>query len=176
MLNYRNYYRCTHKADQGCLATKQVQQINEDDPPKYRTIYFGRHTCQNPVKASSDQLILHQHQDSTSNDDSSILLSFANNNVDLSTISNNKHVVVDDHDPFFTSFPSYSSPSVVVKQESKEDIDQMPISDITTNYNPSSSSEYLMSHELTTFESSSAQMTAVLSSAESIDLDDLLQF
>nr|GEU57425.1 probable WRKY transcription factor 70 [Tanacetum cinerariifolium] len=29
----RNYYRCTHKFDQGCQATKQVQKI-EDEPPK----------------------------------------------------------------------------------------------------------------------------------------------
>ncbi|XVF29724.1 hypothetical protein REPUB_Repub15cG0147000 [Reevesia pubescens] len=51
----RNYYRCTHKIDQGCQATKQVQKI-EDDPPKYRTTYYGHHTCKNLLKAS--QLIL----------------------------------------------------------------------------------------------------------------------
>ncbi|KAL4349579.1 hypothetical protein HN51_030728 [Arachis hypogaea] len=40
----RNYYRCTHKYDQGCLATKHVQQIGED-PPLYKTVYSGQHTC-----------------------------------------------------------------------------------------------------------------------------------
>ncbi|XWS09514.1 hypothetical protein CRYUN_Cryun40dG0091100 [Craigia yunnanensis] len=147
----RNYFRCTHKIDQGCQATKQVQKI-EDDPPKYRTTYYGHHTCKNLFKSS--QFIL----DSTSND-SSILLSFAKNNL------TNKH-----DNPFFSSFPS-------VKQESKDD--HMP-SD--TTYNPSSSSEYLMSPELKTFESS-AEMTMlsadhdVISGVEdSVDLDYLLQF
>ncbi|XP_061368494.1 OBERON-like protein [Gastrolobium bilobum] len=40
----RNYYRCTHRYDQGCLATKQVQRIQED-PPLHRTTYYGNHTC-----------------------------------------------------------------------------------------------------------------------------------
>ncbi|KAI4353560.1 hypothetical protein L6164_002499 [Bauhinia variegata] len=42
----RNYYRCTHKPDQHCQATKQVQKIH-DDPPLYRTTYYGTHTCRN---------------------------------------------------------------------------------------------------------------------------------
>jgi len=52
-MNYvfcRNYYRCTHKHDHGCKATKQVQKIQED-PPLYKTTYYGHHTCrilQNP--------------------------------------------------------------------------------------------------------------------------------
>ncbi|XP_039172867.1 WRKY DNA-binding transcription factor 70-like [Eucalyptus grandis] len=40
----RNYYGCSHKFDQGCQATKQVQKI-KDDSPIYRTIYQGHHTC-----------------------------------------------------------------------------------------------------------------------------------
>ncbi|OAY40364.1 probable WRKY transcription factor 30 [Manihot esculenta] len=40
----RNYFRCTHKYDQGCLATKQVQRIAED-PSNFRTTYFGHHSC-----------------------------------------------------------------------------------------------------------------------------------
>nr|GEU57514.1 probable WRKY transcription factor 70 [Tanacetum cinerariifolium] len=46
----RSYYRCTYKSDQGCLATKQVQQI-QDSPPKYKTIYSGDHTCKNLQRA-----------------------------------------------------------------------------------------------------------------------------
>ncbi|XVF37396.1 hypothetical protein REPUB_Repub20aG0004200 [Reevesia pubescens] len=149
----RNYFRCTHKIDQGCKATKQVQKI-KDDPPKYRTTYYGYHTCKNLLNPT--QLIL----DSTSND-SSILLSFANNNLTITNKQDN---------PFFSS----------VKQESKED--HIP-SDIT--YNPSSSSECLFSpdHYLSTFESS-AQMTALSADhhdvisgvVDSFDLDDLLEF
>ncbi|GER55705.1 WRKY protein [Striga asiatica] len=40
----RNYFRCTHKFDQGCRASKQVQKI-QDDPPLYRTTYQDQHTC-----------------------------------------------------------------------------------------------------------------------------------
>ncbi|XP_014521525.1 probable WRKY transcription factor 70 [Vigna radiata var. radiata] len=40
----RNYYRCTHKYDEGCPAIKQVQRIQEE-PPLYRTTYYGQHNC-----------------------------------------------------------------------------------------------------------------------------------
>ncbi|CAI9758834.1 unnamed protein product [Fraxinus pennsylvanica] len=64
----RSYLRCTHKYDQGCQASKQVQQI-QDDPPIYRTTYLGHHTCKNLFKPC--QIIM----DSTVKD-SSIILSF----------------------------------------------------------------------------------------------------
>lgn len=46
--HFRNYYRCTHKNDQGCHAMKQVQRI-QDNPPLYRTTYYGHHTCKIPT-------------------------------------------------------------------------------------------------------------------------------
>ncbi|XP_022853284.1 probable WRKY transcription factor 70 [Olea europaea var. sylvestris] len=64
----RSYLRCTHKYDQGCQASKQVQQI-QDDPPIYRNTYLGQHTCNNLFKPC--QVIM----DSTVKD-SSIILSF----------------------------------------------------------------------------------------------------
>ncbi|KAL2899776.1 putative WRKY transcription factor 70 [Bienertia sinuspersici] len=48
----RNYYRCTHKTDQNCQATKQVQQISSN-PTKYNIIYNGQHTCKNLHKNPS---------------------------------------------------------------------------------------------------------------------------
>ncbi|KAL8038928.1 hypothetical protein ABFX02_10G002800 [Erythranthe guttata] len=48
----RNYFRCTHKFDQGCQASKQVQKIQED-PPLYRTTYHGQHSCKDFLKSSS---------------------------------------------------------------------------------------------------------------------------
>ncbi|XP_071734363.1 WRKY DNA-binding transcription factor 70-like [Rutidosis leptorrhynchoides] len=42
----RCYYRCTHKDDHGCMATKHVQQL-EEESNKFRITYFGHHTCQN---------------------------------------------------------------------------------------------------------------------------------
>nr|GEX09765.1 probable WRKY transcription factor 70 [Tanacetum cinerariifolium] len=47
----RNYFRCSHKDEKGCQATKQVQKTN-DEPPKYVTTYNGHHTCQNLQTAS----------------------------------------------------------------------------------------------------------------------------
>lgn len=70
----RNYFRCTYKADEGCLATKHVEMISED-PPIYRIIYHGDHTCKNLLKAP--QIILDCPSPSR---DSSILLSFKTNN------------------------------------------------------------------------------------------------
>jgi len=67
----RHYYRCTHKYDQNCEATKQVQRIQED-PPLYKTTYFGHHTCNDLL---SSEIILDSN-DSLS--DTSILLSFNN--------------------------------------------------------------------------------------------------
>ncbi|KAM1203937.1 hypothetical protein ACFX2J_019692 [Malus domestica] len=40
----RIYYRCIHKFNNDCQATKEVQKFR-DDPPMYETTYFGIHTC-----------------------------------------------------------------------------------------------------------------------------------
>ncbi|XP_016650310.1 PREDICTED: probable WRKY transcription factor 70 isoform X2 [Prunus mume] len=44
----RAYFRCTRKYDQGCRATKQVQQV-QDNPRLYQTTYIGQHTCKSMV-------------------------------------------------------------------------------------------------------------------------------
>ncbi|CAM0913904.1 unnamed protein product [Alopecurus aequalis] len=47
----RSYYRCTYVREQGCRATKTVQQQQQeagganDDPAKYAVVYYGQHTC-----------------------------------------------------------------------------------------------------------------------------------
>ncbi|KAJ8533893.1 hypothetical protein K7X08_007217 [Anisodus acutangulus] len=70
----RNYFRCTHKFDQGCKANKQVQKIQEN-PPLFRITYYGHHTCNTFPKVS--QMIC----DSPSNEDSnSVLLNFNSSN------------------------------------------------------------------------------------------------
>nr|URH10296.1 WRKY56 [Phoebe bournei] len=55
----RGYFRCTHKHDQGCQATKHVQK-SENDPSLYVVTYMEQHTCKDVLK--TPQLIL----DSTS--------------------------------------------------------------------------------------------------------------
>ncbi|XP_020210355.1 probable WRKY transcription factor 70 [Cajanus cajan] len=48
----RSYLRCSHKYDQGCKATKQVQRC-EENPDMYQTTYIGMHTCNaKPPKAT----------------------------------------------------------------------------------------------------------------------------
>ncbi|XP_054817113.1 probable WRKY transcription factor 70 [Prosopis cineraria] len=69
----RNYYRCSHKHDQGCPAMKQVQRIRER-PPLYRTTYFGIHTCKTHQLLS--QNIPLEYASSGNLSESSLLLSF----------------------------------------------------------------------------------------------------
>ncbi|XP_016492893.1 WRKY DNA-binding transcription factor 70-like [Nicotiana tabacum] len=69
----RNYFRCTHKFDQGCEANKQVQRIQEN-PPLFRVTYYGHHTCKTFPKVS--QMIC----DSPTDEDSSVLLNFNSTN------------------------------------------------------------------------------------------------
>ncbi|XP_052172368.1 probable WRKY transcription factor 70 [Diospyros lotus] len=49
----RHYYRCTHRSEKGCRATKQVQQI-QNGPPMFITTYKGRHTCLDTIQKSID--------------------------------------------------------------------------------------------------------------------------
>lgn len=70
----RSYYRCTYKIDQGCLAAKQVQKI-QDKPPKYKTTYIGNHTCKNLQRAP--QIIW----DFPNPRDTSVLLNFESNEI-----------------------------------------------------------------------------------------------
>lgn len=97
----RNYYRCTHKHDQECQATKHVQKV-QDNPPTFKTTYFGRHTCTNLLK--SPELVL--DCPTSPGHDSSMLLSFDNSHLNL-TSKQAAH-------PFFAPFAS-------VKQESIKD-------------------------------------------------------
>ncbi|KAF3321857.1 WRKY transcription factor 55 [Carex littledalei] len=41
----RSYYRCTYHKDRSCMATKQVQQCNDEYPPLFEVNYFDEHTC-----------------------------------------------------------------------------------------------------------------------------------
>ncbi|CAN1772010.1 WRKY DNA-binding transcription factor 70 [Linum perenne] len=94
----RHYYRCTHKHDQKCQATKQVQMIQSDPTPIYRTTYSGRHTCTNHI--SHDNYFSVDPTDSAANNVH--LISFNNSSTPAATSS-----------PFLTAF---SSPAVL-KQE-----------------------------------------------------------
>ncbi|XP_039169911.1 transcription factor MYB14 [Eucalyptus grandis] len=62
--------RSDHKFDQGYQATKQVQKM-KDDPPVYRTMYRGHHTCENLILKGPPINL-----DSSSPGDSSILACF----------------------------------------------------------------------------------------------------
>ncbi|RDX64585.1 putative WRKY transcription factor 70, partial [Mucuna pruriens] len=88
----RSYYRCTHRYDQNCQATKQVQRIQEK-PPLYKTTYCGHHTC-NDLLINSEIVL----DSNNSPLDTSILLSF-NNTFPTPTKQ---------ECPFLSSFPSPS--------------------------------------------------------------------
>ncbi|GLU17843.1 hypothetical protein SLE2022_341940 [Rubroshorea leprosula] len=126
----RSYFRCTHKPDQGCQATKQVQKI-EDDPPKYRITYYGHHTCSNLLKSS--QLML----DSTSQEDS-VLLNFETGASPAPTFAATA-AVIKPESPFISSLSS-------VKREYKDDVQ----SEHTHHQSSSTTtSDYLVSPDIT---------------------------
>ncbi|XP_078180920.1 WRKY DNA-binding transcription factor 70-like isoform X1 [Carex rostrata] len=50
----RSYFRCTHKYDEHCQATRQVQQ-SEQQPGKYEITYIGEHTCKQAKKHCQEQ-------------------------------------------------------------------------------------------------------------------------
>ncbi|KAJ6846951.1 putative WRKY transcription factor 70 [Iris pallida] len=54
----RCYYRCTYKDDQGCPATKQVQQTESVDPPTYVVTYKQQHSCKNRALPVSSHLVV----------------------------------------------------------------------------------------------------------------------
>ncbi|KGN50748.1 probable WRKY transcription factor 54-like isoform X1 [Cucumis sativus] len=67
----RSYYRCTHKFDQGCQATKQVQRMEGDDSEiMYNITYISDHTCRRPASPIDASAI-------TTLSDSSNLISFS---------------------------------------------------------------------------------------------------
>ncbi|XP_017215655.1 WRKY DNA-binding transcription factor 70 [Daucus carota subsp. sativus] len=84
----RHYYRCTHKFEQGCLATKQVQKTEEDPAPMYRTTYYGRHTCKNTY-SDHTQFFNLDSIDQSDPSSKSILLNFQQNIPSLSSLNDN---------------------------------------------------------------------------------------
>ncbi|KAI9070702.1 hypothetical protein K1719_021037 [Acacia pycnantha] len=126
----RNYYRCTHKHDQGCEAIKHVQKI-QDDPPLFRTTYFGHHTCTNLL---NPHIFLDSHD--LINSTSAFILSFENNNH-----NNNNSNLITTFDPdhnnntssFFVSSGSLFPSSTSVKKE--EHCDNNIKQEKNNNYN-----------------------------------------
>ncbi|XP_024188456.1 probable WRKY transcription factor 70 isoform X2 [Rosa chinensis] len=134
----RNYFRCTHKFDQGCKATKHVQRI-KDEPQLFRTTYYGNHTCTDYLRAP--ELIL---DSSSSQDSSKNMIRFDNTNNDFTR--KQEH-------PFFSSFTSIKKESV------KEEEMITPINDhdhVIHHNQQLSSCDYLMSPGLGVFESSAS--------------------
>nr|CAB3474641.1 unnamed protein product [Digitaria exilis] len=51
----RLYYRCAHKQQQGCNATRRVQRTREH-PAAYEIAYYGEHTCNGASAADACRL------------------------------------------------------------------------------------------------------------------------
>lgn len=64
-MDCRGYYRCTHRKEQGCLATKQIQRSDED-PTIIEVTYIGRHTCSQSKPSKKDQKNQLQTQEASS--------------------------------------------------------------------------------------------------------------
>ncbi|KAL0450898.1 UNVERIFIED_CONTAM: putative WRKY transcription factor 70 [Sesamum latifolium] len=134
----RNYFRCTHKFDQGCQATKQVQKI-EDDPPLFRTTYHAQHTCKNLFNSSHHH---HHHiimQDAPAEDHySPIMWSFAATHHDSDHDPKTTSVVINNDSSCSTATADISNTNstnaaagrhhavVLLKQENKELLHHQP--------------------------------------------------
>ncbi|KAL6132937.1 hypothetical protein ACLB2K_065174 [Fragaria x ananassa] len=151
----RNYFRCTHKFDQGCKATKHVQRI-KDEPQLFRTAYYGNHTCTDYLRAP--ELIL----DCSSREDSSQKM--------IRFDSTDNTLTFKQEHPFFSAFTSTKNEGV------KEEEMIKPISDhdhVTFHNQSSSSSAYLMPPGLGVFESSGGTFNG-FSSTIAYDHDDVI--
>ncbi|VAH42175.1 probable WRKY transcription factor 70 [Triticum dicoccoides] len=108
----RSYYRCSHKPDQGCQATRQVQE-SDSNPSEYIISYYGQHTCKDPSTFRS--LLIQGAADAAPPADCSNLISFQSINgaaASTSTSAFAHHVVkeaVDLHPVPYSRFFNYSS-------------------------------------------------------------------
>ncbi|KAI3994160.1 hypothetical protein MKX01_012417 [Papaver californicum] len=141
----KSYFRCTHKTDQGCQATKQVQRTEEEDPAMYRVTYIGQHTCKDQLKAP--RLFI------DSNPGNTCALNFRSNE------SNYYSPKLEF--PFSSSFPT-------VEHEFKGDTKNT----IANHSNKDSfkSSEFAFWHDLPAFNSS--QTTSMMPSTSGSELGD----
>ncbi|XP_062004532.1 WRKY DNA-binding transcription factor 70-like [Rosa rugosa] len=127
----RNYFRCSHKYDQGCRATKQVQKV-EDYPSLFRTAYFGNHTCTYHFLKAPELLLqdgLSSTPSPTEDCNSKFTITFGNTNYSLAN---------QQEDPFFSSNIStreemINSNQIATNQSSIFDdlvsLDQLPVLD-----------------------------------------------
>ncbi|PKU78080.1 WRKY DNA-binding transcription factor 70 [Dendrobium catenatum] len=55
----RSYYKCTHNKDQGCQATKTIQQKEDKVPnsPIYKVSYCMHHTCK-PIETQENPFVM----------------------------------------------------------------------------------------------------------------------
>lgn len=71
----RSYYRCTYGQEQGCKATKTVQQkddngagaVYEDDQVMFAVVYYGQHTCKPPSSSDTDGTVVDSDSRCSSN-------------------------------------------------------------------------------------------------------------
>ncbi|MED6139857.1 hypothetical protein PIB30_087880 [Stylosanthes scabra] len=128
--NYlRSYYKCSYKNEQDCKAIKHVQRIQED-PPLYRTSYYGHHTC----KTSLINYPYTKLEQPASSFESSTLLCFSSSS-DHNTNNTTLPIITKQE---AQPFPSSSFSSSSTKQEPMEVVSDDPIdhkkSSLSNNY------------------------------------------
>ncbi|PWA58192.1 WRKY11 [Artemisia annua] len=158
----RNYFRCTHRFDQGCQATKQVQKT-DDEPPKYKTTYNGHHTCKKLQKVP--QIIL----DSPNPRDNSILINFGTNTLTENTQAG----------PCFNSMitqtPKNGLPSKVLKHDQDSSCDHYTARDPIVGLSQVPSDPMsMMSSELDHEDMMSSGVFSSTSSTNGYEIDDML--
>ncbi|CAL0318059.1 unnamed protein product [Lupinus luteus] len=120
----REYYRCTHKHAQGCLATKQVQKTHED-PTTYEITYKGRHTCiqanhANKAFPSRAKICLgeHKHHNHQKNEAQEEKIELPPHET-IFTFSSELEVKIEDLETKENIFPSFCFPSPSIGSENE---------------------------------------------------------
>ncbi|MED6126504.1 hypothetical protein PIB30_079187 [Stylosanthes scabra] len=123
----RSYYKCSYKKEENCNAMRQVERIQED-PPLYRTTYYGHHTCKSSLANHP-----HTELETASSFESSTLLCFTS---DHNTNNTLPIVTKQEPQPFSSSSTKQEEPMEVVSDD-RIDHDQYSLSndyDILSDY------------------------------------------
>ncbi|KAI3449255.1 hypothetical protein Pfo_005920 [Paulownia fortunei] len=105
----RAYYRCTHRNTQGCLATKQVQRM--DDPSIFDVVYRGKHSCiQERNKQNKENVNVKMEEEESQRLSQQMMIS----------IEPGLKVETQELVPEDGNFPSVSFPSTPIESENVE--------------------------------------------------------
>ncbi|KAL8111506.1 putative WRKY transcription factor 30 [Apium graveolens] len=171
----RAYYRCTHRHTQGCLATKQVQQSDEDQSIFHITCK-GRHTCS---QATQSPNTLGRESKKQKKEDCTKEARTQNETTDMLFNCEPTSLKTAKLEAMLKNLPSFSFPSTSTDNSSLENIlflwendasesDYLSLS--PCHMNEFETSQYLQNSESENIEMLSAPTSVTNSATEGLDI------